>query len=100
MVSALPATAPILASAVSPTTIATTATIITDVTIFTRTGRSANQPARRGPAGEGREAVTSNRPGVEPGCHRDLVTTKGCDYGLRSEPLPDCRGRNCDVQGG
>src|SRR4051812_43479673 len=86
MVSAFSATAVIFMSAVTPTTIATAATTATDVAIFSRTGRSANQPARRGAAGEGGEAVTSHRPGVESGCHRDVGTTEVCDCGHRSEP--------------
>src|SRR3954465_6887642 len=63
MVSALPATAVIFMSAVTPTTIATRATTATDVAIFTRTDLSANQRDRRGTAGEGDVVLTEDRPG-------------------------------------
>src|SRR6476659_8737462 len=70
MLSALAETEPILTTAVAPTETATAARMTTDVPIFTRTGRSANQPSRRGVAGVGAGEVTSNRPGARVGVTR------------------------------
>src|SRR6478735_2665626 len=90
----------IFRSAVTPTATATAATMRTAAAILTATGRSANQPDRRGVGGEGVSVVTSIRPEVvKRGRHRDVVTQRLLSFQEHAQRLSDYGFANRDVYG-